>query len=153
MESFRLLQERHLLNRVIGPEDFRYPSLGVDANHRQTTVGSIKMRHAQGFHQGCLAVGILLQELDATLQIFRTDFHPATVDAHQWHALLGERLEFLKGEWRISQCNLPAVIDQTVQAHSAVRLAAFATFARGRFAIDEEACAHAVGGLAPPIRR
>ena len=153
LESFRLLQERHLLNRIIGSEDFRHPSLGVDANHWQSTIGSIQVRHAQGFHKGCLTVGVLLQELDATLQIFRTDFYPATVDAHQRHALLGERLEFLKGEWRISQCNLPAVIDQTVQADSAVRLAAFATLARGRFAIDEQSCTHAVGGLAPPIRR
>ena len=153
MEAFRLLQERHLLNRVIGPEDFRHPSLCVDANHRQSTIGSIEMRHAQGFNKCCLAVGVLLQELDAALQIFRTDFHPATVDAHQRHALLGERLEFLKGEWRISKRNLPTVIDQTVQADSAVRLAAFATLARGRFAIDEQSCAHAIGGLAPPIRR
>ena len=67
LEAFRLLQERHLLNGVIGSEDLGHPSLGVDANDRQATIGSIQMRHAQGFYKGCLAVGVLLQELDATL--------------------------------------------------------------------------------------
>ena len=153
LEAFRLLQERHLLNGIIGSEDLRNPSLGVDANHRQATIGSIKMRHAQGFDKGCLAVGVLLQELDATLQIFWADFHPATVDSHQRHALLGQRLEFLKGEWRISQRNLPTVIHQAVQADAAVRLATFATLARGRVAVDEQSCAHTISRLAPPIRR
>ena len=152
LESLGLLEHGDLLHGAVRPEDLRDPALGVEAHHRQRAVGRIAVGKAQGLHQRDLTARVLLQELDAALQVLGADLHPLSVDAHQRHALLGQCLECLERERHVAERDLPAVVHQAVQADAAAGAAAVATLAGRGVALDEEPRADAVGGLSPPIR-